>query len=85
MSNANKRIVLGVAVGLWLAASVLAISLVHELNRPLHDAGGVGGRVAPFVIALLAVGWLGFTSIGAGWGPRVVRQSQVIYARMRHP
>jgi hypothetical protein len=87
MSIANKRTVLfSFSAGVWLAASILAVALVYELNRPLHEGGSTAVRVAPLTIALLAASWLAFASIASGWSARLVRQSRLIYARARrHP
>ena len=86
MSIANKRTVLfSFSAGVWLAASILAVALVYELNRPLHESGDAV-RVAPLTIALVAASWLALASIASGWSARLVRESRLIYARVRrHP
>jgi hypothetical protein len=86
MRIANKRTVLfSFSAGVWLAASILAVALVYELNRPLHESG-TAGRVAPLAIALLGASWLAFASFASGWSARLVRESRLIYTRVRrHP
>jgi hypothetical protein len=82
MSIASKGTLFGIGAGLWLAASVLAVSLVYELNRPLHAIGSAAA-FPPSAAAVLAVGWLALASILAGWGYRFLVRSRLGHAHVR--
>jgi hypothetical protein len=88
MRSASKRTMYVLSAGLWFAASIFAVSLVYDLDRPLHAAGMGGLPLPPSAAAAIALGWLMFASAVLGWGRGALggpRESRLICARARHP